>query len=169
MRQASRKNAPRKDQIVAAQERLITDVCCMSIHDAVRTCWGCGFTATLERCHIVGHANGGSDTDPRNYFLLCRECHRNQPDGGTYNEQIRWLDEGPGLQRGLSFAATLCRTLQADAPSPGLLRDWMSIVNVLGLLKTVRVSSYRMESYRATVLARFRESFRAFCADFQED
>jgi len=29
----------------------------------------------FEKSHIIAHGNGGSDTDPSNFLILCRSCH----------------------------------------------------------------------------------------------
>ena len=39
------------------------------------TCWGCGFPANLERCHIHARCESFND-DLSNLVLLCKECHR---------------------------------------------------------------------------------------------
>lgn len=45
----------------------------------------------LQRCHIVPHSLGGSDTDPGNYFLLCDACHRESPDTANPKNFLRWF------------------------------------------------------------------------------
>lgn len=45
----------------------------------------------LNRCHIVPHALGGSDTDPSNYFLLCKKCHEESPDTSDRKIFLRWV------------------------------------------------------------------------------
>ena len=45
----------------------------------------------LERCHIVAHALGGSDTDPANMFLLCGNCHKLSPDTPNPKNFLRWV------------------------------------------------------------------------------
>ena len=41
------------------------------------TCWGCGFPANLERCHIHARCESFND-DLSNLVLLCKDCHRMQ-------------------------------------------------------------------------------------------
>lgn len=54
--------------------------------------WGSGVVRSyLERCHIVPHALGGSDTDPSNYFLLCKKCHEEAPDTADRKNFLRWV------------------------------------------------------------------------------
>lgn len=61
---------------------------------ASKLCWGCRKRASaLERAHIVAHSKGGSDTDPKNFLLLCSFCHRSQPDMAAIEVQLRWLEE----------------------------------------------------------------------------
>lgn len=45
----------------------------------------------LERCHIVPHMLGGSDTDPSNMFLLCHQCHEESPDTSNPSAFLRWV------------------------------------------------------------------------------
>lgn len=71
-------------------------------------CWGCGCLvpgldeskdpygdkitkSMLQRCHIVPHALGGSDTDPANLFLLCGECHKQSPDTSNPRNFLMWV------------------------------------------------------------------------------
>ena len=51
-------------------------------------CWNCGDDKQsksnpkkirLERCHIIPHSLGGEDK-PKNYVLLCKDCHKEAPD-----------------------------------------------------------------------------------------
>lgn len=94
-RQASRivnkrTTMPTSDRIVKAQKFLLDR---LSLSDPFRECWCCGSQAKLTRCHIRAVRNGGTE-DPRNFFLLCEECHRLQPDGETEDVQIEWLTSG---------------------------------------------------------------------------
>ena len=45
----------------------------------------------LQRCHIIPHSLGGSDTDPGNYFLLCESCHKDSPDTANPKNFLRWF------------------------------------------------------------------------------
>ena len=47
--------------------------------EAHERCWRCGYKSTLQRCHIVPRALGGSD-EPSNLVLLCHRCHREAPN-----------------------------------------------------------------------------------------
>jgi hypothetical protein len=55
--------------------------------EAMDVCWNCGsLTSYTYRCHIVPDMLEGDDI-PRNYVLLCDECHRIAPDV-TYPEAM---------------------------------------------------------------------------------
>lgn len=45
----------------------------------------------LQKCHIVPHSIGGSDSDPSNYFLLCKKCHAESPDTENPRNFFRWV------------------------------------------------------------------------------
>lgn len=60
-------------------------------HDSCPT----GCTHKLERAHVIPHANGGPDSDPGNYALLCARCHREAPDTDDPTYFWRWVDEYP--------------------------------------------------------------------------
>lgn len=47
--------------------------------------------SSLQRCHIVPHALGGSDEDPSNLFLMCSECHKESPDTENPRNFLRWV------------------------------------------------------------------------------
>lgn len=46
---------------------------------------------SLNRCHIVPHALGGTDEDPSNLFLMCSECHEESPDTSNPRNFLRWV------------------------------------------------------------------------------
>lgn len=81
---------PTSERIVKAQKFLLDR---LSLSDPLCECWCCGSQAKLTRCHIRAVRNGGTE-DPYNFFLLCDECHRTQPDGETEDVQIEWLTSG---------------------------------------------------------------------------
>ncbi len=61
--------------------------------EPLRTCWACGgrgSSPSLQRCHVVAVADGGSD-HPSNIWLMCPPCHRAQPDGAPESVQRTWL------------------------------------------------------------------------------
>jgi hypothetical protein len=55
-------------------------------------CWCCrkqrGDWSKFERCHIIPRALGGQ-SDPSNFFLMCKRCHRESPTSA--NEDAFWL------------------------------------------------------------------------------
>lgn len=58
--------------------------------DPIRECWACIEAASLVRAHVVAHTAGGPD-EPQNMWLLCSECHKEQPDGASREGQLIWL------------------------------------------------------------------------------
>jgi hypothetical protein len=101
--------------------------------DPASGCWGCGEERKLFRAHIVPASAGGPDTGA-NYFLLCRTCHREQPDNASEEAQKRWLlDREPRGFRALHWLLeNVCKPLlvraEQLAPTKGeaLLGAWMS-------------------------------------------
>lgn len=58
-------------------------------------CFACGYPPSdrkrLDRAHVIPHALGGSDTDPGNYVLLCKSCHRESPDVADKRALWGWV------------------------------------------------------------------------------
>jgi hypothetical protein len=63
-----------------------------SVSELRALCWACDRDCTPQRAHINANANGGS-SDPLNFFLLCKDCHEEQPDGAPRELQLRWINE----------------------------------------------------------------------------
>lgn len=61
-------------------------------HDPTLDCWACGVRGDLQRCRIVAAAAGG-DGAAGNTWLLCHECHHEQPDGARIEGQRYWILE----------------------------------------------------------------------------
>ena len=55
--------------------------------EANKRCWRCGHKRKLERCHIVPASRGGEDT-PSNLVLLCKDCHKENPN--VTDSEIMW-------------------------------------------------------------------------------
>lgn len=56
-------------------------------------CWACETEVVpIQKCHIIAHVMGGSDSDPANYVLLCRNCHKEAPDVGDPLEMWQWIE-----------------------------------------------------------------------------
>lgn len=55
--------------------------------EAAERCWRCGYERKLERCHIVPASRGGEDA-PSNLVLLCKECHKENPN--VTDPEIMW-------------------------------------------------------------------------------
>lgn len=75
------------DKAVTADGKIVPDIeeyfdCSIPIiydYDESR-CFACNKeTSKLDRAHIVPFALGGQDI-PKNYMLLCKECHKESPD-----------------------------------------------------------------------------------------
>ena len=43
----------------------------------LNVCWGCGFTSSIQRCHIHDRCYSFND-DVSNLVLLCKDCHSHQ-------------------------------------------------------------------------------------------
>jgi hypothetical protein len=100
-----RKTPPKHSEIVKAQWPWLSKICTFEFcdeDDALYSCWACGFSKVedygeepkTERAHIIAHSVGGTN-DPSNYLLLCHACHREHPDGATFEEQVEWLENHP--------------------------------------------------------------------------
>jgi hypothetical protein len=95
------KSPPRRAAIAAAHPGLILALEQRFVgFTPTEDCWACGDEGTeLERAHIVARAAGGT-WDPSNFWLLCRQCHREQPDGASPEAQQLWLlSREPVLER----------------------------------------------------------------------
>lgn len=106
-------------EVWAAQGGLPGDLSLCSSPELGKICWGCWRPLKgrrQERAHIRARAGGGDNNDPLNYFLLCKNCHLDQPDGLDMETQLAWLGSVPceasriiaEIQRQLDDA---CRTL----------------------------------------------------------
>ena len=86
-------------------------------------CWACGtwrsswtswHKASLERCHIVPHALGGTN-DPSNYVLLCKDCHLESPDTPHREAMLTWIRNRPPGPPGMSKEKVLTAQKLANA------------------------------------------------------
>ena len=59
----------------------------VDFYDAHERCWRCSYKTKLQKCHIVPHSLGGSDS-PQNLVLLCRLCHEEGPN--VIDSEIFW-------------------------------------------------------------------------------
>lgn len=71
------------------------------------SCFACGYFSEywkdrwskvrggLERAHIVARSQGGSDTDPSNFVLLCPECHKAAPMTRDPQVMFDWIARQP--------------------------------------------------------------------------
>lgn len=69
----------------------------VDLETAESTCWACGADGP-EKAHIEADARGGKNV-PGNFFLLCWECHKNQPDCAERSVQIAWLTSQPSYMK----------------------------------------------------------------------
>lgn len=58
--------------------------------DALSICWKCTKYKTLEECHIIPKSLGGLN-DPSNLVLLCKDCHKQNPNVNDKEYYINWL------------------------------------------------------------------------------
>lgn len=92
---------PRRRTIVAAQGPLLEQLH-VDPRRATNACWRCGHRDQRlrpERAHIVPARYGARENQPRNYLLLCHECHGQQPDARPWPEQLAWLLTRDGRRR----------------------------------------------------------------------
>ena len=63
--------------------------------DPENMCWSCAYAPTnsdesLQKCHIIPKALGGSD-EPSNMVILCVQCHRENPNvNNTNGVELYW-------------------------------------------------------------------------------
>lgn len=82
----------------------------------------------LERAHVIPHASGGSDTDPENFALLCRQCHRDAPDTEDAQWFWHWVTTYPENRN-----PTLRFLRRMEAAESYLTSDTVTMVNTLGI------------------------------------
>jgi len=102
-----RSSAPTIAAIVQANQSLVER---LGVEKPAETCWRCEHDGRLFRCHVLAHRHGGPDDEARNFFVLCDECHRQQPDSLPRKAQELWL--GDRLTRGEQQVRALCRTIK---------------------------------------------------------
>lgn len=101
--------------------------------DPLVHCWACGEERKLQRAHIMPASAGGPDVG-KNYFLLCRRCHQEQPDNASEEAQRQWLfaQRARGWRAFYWLKDNLCTPLiaRAEAIAPGLgaalIGRWLS-------------------------------------------
>jgi len=111
---------PTVKSIVAANQSLVRD---LELLDPWEECWKCRHCPhKLIRAHVVARSGGGSDA-PDNFFLLCDDCHRLQPDGAPRPAQDAWI------RMRAESRVTRCVTQVVAACSaldPGRIEEWLS-------------------------------------------
>jgi len=91
---------------------------CFACKEAVPT-WG-----KLERCHIIARSISGS-SDPGNFVLLCKSCHREAPMTDDPQILIKWILDHPSWVDVLKTALDVVGTLdlvQGDFTSEDRIR-----------------------------------------------
>jgi len=84
---------PLRPRIAYAQAALLRQIE-IDLKRASNTCWAClrrDVRRRPERAHIVPARYGARENQPRNYLLLCHECHVAHPDAVAWPEQLAWL------------------------------------------------------------------------------
>lgn len=81
---------PSKVSIVEAQREIWSQQLA-PWEDPAKHCWACGTeTGSPARAHIQAKVFDGSN-EPDNFFLLCKACHKEQPDGCPKTVQLEWI------------------------------------------------------------------------------
>ena len=125
-------------------------------------CWRCATTKNIQRCHIVGKSQGGSD-EPSNLILLCKDCHDDAPmtKNATAESFFNWIKKSreliikPFSESRFSFAYNLCLGCYPPA-------------NKRGNYWTLKVYKLALEVYDCDVLERridLIESFTSLIKD----
>ena len=55
-----------------------------------KRCFRCAEERHTERCHVIPKSLGGVD-EPKNYRLLCSECHEEAPNVKDYKAMDKWI------------------------------------------------------------------------------
>ena len=146
------RNMPTRKAIVKANARLI-HILEMDDDEAARTCWACGVRCSTERAHIKASSHGGTNA-PSNFFLLCAVCHSEQPDGASYDAQIRWLRTRPSeVERLSALAIQIANVISVscgDAIPDNVDAIWHGVAADLRLQET-RAASARRTNHVATL------------------
>ena len=53
----------------------------------------------LQKCHIVPRTLGGSNINPKNYLLLCHDCHDDMPDCLYSDILFKWIPKYQKIAR----------------------------------------------------------------------
>ncbi len=115
-------SSPDRKRIVSAQQDLVKDYLLLNLtaEEAVHTCWACfkGIddpNHKPQRAHIISRKNGGN-YEPNNFFLLCRKCHQEQPDGNSFEMQFLWLQNKESeLNQTITLIENLLKIVQVEA------------------------------------------------------
>lgn len=140
---------PKTTEIVAAQVGIVkrASVRFFDPLDPLKECWACGDERALEKAHIVAHAAGGT-SDPDNYLLLCRECHKEQPDGASYDAQLRWLfTHETYIDRWLRLATDIVAQFR-DQP---LANAWAAQFQIEPFLTSLRCGASNYNNIRNSI------------------
>ena len=65
--------------------------------DEIYNCWN--KVRQLQRCHIIPESLGGSNEDPSNLFLMCKQCHDLAPDTTSKEMFFTWIEKQSWLKR----------------------------------------------------------------------
>ena len=115
-------NPPSRKKIVNTQQDLIKNDLKehLNIEEAVHTCWACfkGLDDPKhnpQRAHIISVQNGGNNK-PSNFFLLCKQCHKEQPDGNSFEMQLLWLqNQKHNITQTVFFAKEMLSLIHKEA------------------------------------------------------
>ena len=93
--------------------------------------------ARLERCHLVGKAEGGAG-DVSNFVLLCKRCHRSAPMvGSSPQPMIDWINRQEFyVNRMLRRIEEEMRAIRPTLPEEAIalgLNDWEKLQMVMNV------------------------------------
>ncbi len=160
-----RPTTPTAALIVVAQSALLTE---LGINGPRTHCWACRANSSLQRAHIVAFSDGGSNK-PTNFFLLCWECHREQPDCASREVQLEWLKTHESeIGIALRVIATGIEAMKQDVSAEGretLIAEWFSIIGEGGMryILTSRLTTGgrgARDAFRLATLMTLRTAFR---------
>jgi HNH endonuclease len=96
-------------------------------------CWRCGCERSLQRCHMVPKALGGT-LDPANVMPLCADCHAEAPDTDDPADFLAWVKDTRNRGNYESYWAVRCWN-EASLPAPvsqqhcdAVLTKWIELL-----------------------------------------
>lgn len=101
--------------------------------EAATHCWRCGCARSLQRCHLIPKALGGT-LEPENVMPLCADCHAEAPDTDDRNDFLAWVKKTRNRGCYESYWAERCWR-EAGIPLPAsqkhadaVLLEWLCLI-----------------------------------------